>query len=110
MSEGSPGIDWGIFIPLLLILAALLGQATFQRLQLRHESEALTAQRAQQTQPLEEAQKLRAQLESLAGATAILAEQGNQNAARLRDYLRQQGVTIRPPAPAQAAPTSAQDP
>jgi hypothetical protein len=104
VSDGSHRVGWGAFVPLLLLILALLSQVVFQRIQLRNESESLNAQRVQQKQPLEEAQKLRAQLESLAGATATLAEQGNQNAVRLRDFLQQQGITIRPPAPASGEP------
>lgn len=97
--RGARPISWNVFIPAGVMLGALLLQAGYQTVQLRNEHDALIAQFEQQKQPLDESQKLRTQLESLAGATAILAEQGNQNAVRLRDYLAQQGVTIRPPAP-----------
>jgi len=99
MSDDRAHVQWGVFIPLALLIFTLLGQSVFQRSQLTAEHAALDGQYRQQAQPLDEAQKLRAQLESLAGATATLAEQGNQNAVRLRDYLQQQGVTIRPPQP-----------
>ena len=100
MTERERGISWGVFIPMLLVITALVAQSLYQAVQLSNERTALEAQHTAQTQPLDEAQNVRAQVESLAGATAALAEQGNPNAARLRDYLRQQGVTIRPPPPA----------
>jgi len=104
MSDSEGGISWNVFIPMVLVIAALLGQAVFQNAQLRHERTALAAQEKQQDQPLEESKKLRAQLESLAGATATLADKGNENAARLRDYLSKQGITIKPPEAAPKAP------
>jgi len=100
MSDASDrDLSWSAFVPLLVIVLALLVQSFYQSARLRAEREALEAQYTQQQPPLEESQKLRTQLESLAGATATLAEQGNENAIKLRDYLQKQGITIRPPAP-----------
>jgi hypothetical protein len=87
-----------MFIVLLLTLAVMLAQTLEQAVQLRRDRSALDAQLAQQNNPIQEAQKIRTQLEAIAGDTAVLADAGNENAIRLRDFLRQQGVTIRPPA------------
>jgi hypothetical protein len=76
----------------------MLAQTLEQAVQLRRDRSALDAQLAQQNNPIQEAQKIRTQLEAIAGDTAVLADAGNENAIRLRDFLRQQGVTIRPPA------------
>ena len=100
MSESSDrGLRWSVFVPLLVIVLALLVQSLYQSSQLRTERETLETQYEQQKQPLEESKKLRTQLESLAGATATLAEQGNKNAIKLREHLQKQGITIRPPTP-----------
>jgi hypothetical protein len=85
------------FIPLLIIALTLLLQITYRNTQLQREGDILSNQRDQQTTPMEEADKLRNQLQAIAGATAVLADQGNKNAIQIRDQLRAQGITIQPP-------------
>jgi hypothetical protein len=85
------------FIPLLIIALTLLLQITYRNTQLQREGDILSNQRDQQTTPMEEADKLRNQLQAIAGATAVLADQGNKNATLIRDQLRAQGITIQPP-------------
>jgi hypothetical protein len=98
-SSRTRSMSLAVFIPLLMMALTLLIQVFYQNTQLRREREILDAQWNNQRTTLEEAQKLRTQLQSIAGATAILAEQGNQNAIQIRDQLRAQGVTIQPPQP-----------
>jgi hypothetical protein len=90
-------VGFGVFVPVLLILFALIVQAAADHVELRTTRGQLDAQYTKQTQPLDEAQKLRSQLQAIAGDTALLAEQGNPNAIKLRDLLAQQGVNIKPP-------------
>ena len=82
-----------------MIVFILLVQTVQDTTRLNREQDELENQIAQQRDTLEEAQKVRTQLEAIAGETATLAEAGNQNAILLRDFLAEQGVTIRPPAP-----------
>ncbi len=84
------------FLPLLVTALAVFADALHTSFQLSAESDALSARFELQEKTLMDARKLREQLEAIASDTARLAEQGNPNAIRLRDYLRRQGVTIRP--------------
>ena len=72
-------------------------QITYRNTQLQREGDILSNQRDQQTTPMEEADRLRNQLQAIAGATAVLADQGNENAILIRNQLRAQGITIQPP-------------
>lgn len=100
-SSDSRGMSWGVFIPVLMLAGVVAAQTVLEGAQLRSTRTLLDTQFEQQRTTMEESQKLRGQLEAIAGDTAALAESGNENAIRLRDYLRQQGVTIRPPGAAQ---------
>ena len=91
------GMSLGVFLPLLIMAVTLVVQIFFQNGQIRRERELLATQWAQQRGPMEEAQKLRNQLQSIAGATAVLAKEGNANAILIRDQLAAQGITIKPP-------------
>ena len=91
------GMRTSTFIPLLIIALTLLLQITYRNPQLQREGDILSNQRDQQSTPMEEADKLRNQLQAIAGATAVLADQGNENAIQIRDQLRAQGITIQPP-------------
>lgn len=91
------------FVPLALMLLAISIPSVYDNVQLRRERAVLANRYAAQRQPLEDAQTQRLQLESIAGATAALAEQGNENAIRVREHLRRQGVTISPPTAGGAA-------
>lgn len=86
-----------VFVPVLIIATALLAGEFYKNTQARQQRNVLDQQWAQQRDNFDEAQKLRNQLQSIAGATAILAEQGNENAILIRDQLAAQGVTIQPP-------------
>ena len=98
MSESAnQGMRTSTFIPLLIIALTLLLQITYRNTQLQREGDILSNQRDQQSTPMEEADKLRNQLQAIAGATAVLADRGNKNAILIRDQLRAQGITIQPP-------------
>ena len=91
------GMSLGVFLPLLIVAVTLVVQIFFQNGKIRQERDLLATQWAQQRDPMEEAQKLRNQLQSIAGATAVLAKEGNANAILIRDQLAAQGITIKPP-------------
>ncbi len=87
------------FVPLLLLALAVVGWAGFQTGQLytgrSNLKEAIAAQDAQ----MEQSQKVRAALESLATRTARLAQAGNANATVIVDELRKRGININPDTP-----------
>ena len=80
-----------------LVLACILVQNGYQTFQIMDDRERLGQRIAAQEPTVQDAEKVRAQLLSIAGQTALLAEQGNVNAVRLIELLRTQGVVIRPP-------------
>ncbi len=86
------------FVPLLLVVIAVLLALLFQLKQLVDERSALAALKVSQMQPLDQSQKLRASLDSVAASTERLAEAGNASATLLVDELRKRGITINPDA------------
>ncbi|MDJ0928017.1 MAG: hypothetical protein QNJ73_10255 [Gammaproteobacteria bacterium] len=84
------------FLPLLLLAWTLVTLAGLQTYGLLSERDQLATALVNQATPMEEAQKIRAQLQSLATGAADLAVQGNENAQRLIDELARQGVTVNP--------------
>ena len=85
-------------ILLLIAVLALVVQNAYQSFQIMADQERLRARIAAQEASVQDAQKVRAQLLSIAGQTALLAQQGNSNAQLLVERLEAQGVTITPPA------------
>ncbi len=82
-------------IPLALIVLAFFIMAAFQTMQLYREYVRLGETRTAQEATMQEATKLRQQLESLASKTAHLAEAGNANAKVIIDELKRQGITVK---------------
>lgn len=91
----------GLAIPVCLVVIAFVLWAGFQTTQLLREHGTLTAIRAAQETPVQEAAKLRAQLDSIARGTQELANQGNANAKTIVAELQKRGITINLPAPAE---------
>ncbi len=87
------------FIPLLLIAIALVIWTGFQTTQLLRERKYLNAVLNDQTPTVEQSQKLRAQLDSIAKGVLQLANQGNSNAKIIVEELRKRGITINPSNP-----------
>lgn len=100
--ESRPGAS--VFVPVLLLALALVGWVGFQTVQLVGERQQLTLLHASQNAQVDAATKLRASLDTMASATARLADAGNVNARLLVDELRKRGITINPSAA--AAPAS----
>jgi len=92
------------FVPVLLLAAALVTWFAFQTYQLASETQQLTVLRAAQDPQVEAAGKVRASLDTVAAATARLADGGNVNARVLVAELRKRGITINPTLPAATAP------
>ncbi len=94
----------GLAIPVCLMVLAFVVWTGFQTSQLMRERGTLKAILASQEAPVQEAAKLRAQLDSIAKGTQELANQGNQNAKTIVAELQKRGITINlpaTPAPAQ---------
>jgi hypothetical protein len=82
-------------LPLAILAAALavaLAAATVLLLDDRHR---LAELRETQAPQIQQAAKLRDQLQSLGAETARLAESGNAAAKQVVDAMRQQGVTLK---------------
>ncbi len=87
------------FVPLLLLACAFAVWTIFQTVQLSRERDALNTTRTGQDATIEQAQKMRAQLDSIARGTAQLAQQGNPNASLIIEELRKRGITVNLNAP-----------
>ena len=82
---------------LLIAILAVVIQNGYQTFQILGDQDRLRARITAQEASVQDAEKVRAQLLSIAGQTALIAEQGNTNAQLLVDRLKAQGVTITPP-------------
>jgi hypothetical protein len=99
---GEPGrreFGYSPFLPLLLLVAAVVAWPAFQCYQLVNEKQGLATVQANQARQFEDASKLRTSLDSLARETAILADKGNPGAKLIVGELARRGVTINPNAP-----------
>jgi hypothetical protein len=83
-----------------LLAAGFFLLVGFETAELVRARNTLVTARAQQEQAILQGQKLRNQLRALAQGTLQLANEGDENARLIVDNLRQQGITINPPAPA----------
>ena len=91
----------GLLAPVCLVVAAFVLWTGFQTTQLLRENGTLKTIRANQETAVQEAAKLRTQLDSIARATQELANQGNPNAKTIVTELQKRGITINLPAPAE---------
>jgi cytoskeletal protein RodZ len=94
----------GLVFPVCLVLVAFVVWTGFQTSQLMRERVTLKAILTSQEAPVQEAAKLRTQLDSIARGTQELANQGNSNAKTIVAELQKRGLTINLP----AAPAPAQ--
>jgi hypothetical protein len=95
------------FWPLLIVTVATTAWGAFQSYQLVQESAALKTLAANQETLIQNAQKLRAQLDGIAGDTQRLANAGNANAQSIINELRRRGITINPEAKSAGAEAEA---
>lgn len=86
-----------VLFPVSLIGFVLFLFLAFQTSQLLNERESLHQARAQQDKPLEDAQKVGAQLNALAVGTLKLSQAGNKDAQGIIDRMKQLGITVTPP-------------
>ena len=91
------------FVPLLLTILAVASWFAFQCVHLALEKQQLSAAQSALEGQQTNAAKLRTSLDSLATATAKLADEENSNARVIVDELRKRGITINPAASAPAS-------
>jgi hypothetical protein len=87
--------DW--WLPVLLVIAAFFVLIAFETGYAIHDRQALADQQRAQEPVVQEAIKLRQQLETLAGKTAQLAADGDEGAKAVVDQMKRQGVTLGAP-------------
>jgi hypothetical protein len=95
------------FVPLLLSTLALLVFFSFQAAQAYGQRQALLATHVAQQQTVDNAGRLRANLDALAADTQRMADAGNPNAGALVAELRRRGITINTAAAVVPATTGA---
>jgi hypothetical protein len=92
--------DWvlgGLGLPIILVVVSLFVLMAFETGQAIHDRGALADLRRSQEPTVQEAVKLRQQLELLAGKTARLAAEGDEGAKAVVDQMKRQGVNLNPP-------------
>ena len=86
-------------LPLILLTVSLLVWFGFQTAQLILERRSLVSVSGNFQSAVQEAQKLRKQLETLITKTAELAKQGNVSAKKAVEELEQKGIPIQADTP-----------
>jgi hypothetical protein len=84
-------------LPVAITAAALFLLVLFQTIQLIRERDTLGELRTAQEPTVQESVKLRSQLETLAGKTAQLANDGDASAKTIVEQMRRQGINMTPP-------------
>jgi hypothetical protein len=98
----APG-DWdgraigGWWLPVVLVVVAFFVLVGFETGYAIHDREALADQKRSQEPTVQEAIRLRKQLEALAGKTAQLAVDGDEGAKTVVDQMKRQGITLSAP-------------
>jgi len=87
----------GWWLPVVLIVVAFFVLISFEAGYAIHDREALAEQKRLQEPTVQEAIRLRQQLEALAGKTAQLAAEGDEGAKAVFEQMKRQGVTLTPP-------------
>jgi len=94
--EGDRAVS-GLELSVIFIAVSLFVLMAFETFQAIHDRGALADQRRAQEPTVQEAIKLRQQLETLAGRTAQLAVEGDEGAKTVVDQMKRQGVNLSPP-------------
>jgi hypothetical protein len=87
----------GLSPPLILVVVSLFVLMAFETGQAIHDGRALAEVRRAQQPTMEQAIKLRRQLQTLAGKTALLAAGGDAGAKSVVERMKRQGVTLSAP-------------
>ena len=84
----------GLGLPIVLVVVSLFVLMAFETGEAIHDRGALSELRRSQEATVQEAIKLRQQLETLAGKTAQLAAQGDESAKTVVDEMKRQGIAL----------------
>jgi hypothetical protein len=87
----------GLWLPVILVVLSLFVLMAFETFEAIHDRGALADLRRSQEPTVQEAVKLRQQLELLASKTAQLAAEGDEGAKSVVDQMKKQGVNLNPP-------------
>lgn len=93
-SKGGPSLA----IPVALLSVGFLAAIGFQTVQLMRDRSNLANVYSGQQNAVEQTLRLRNSVDAFAGETATLAQQGDGPAKQVVETLRNQNITIRPPA------------
>jgi hypothetical protein len=86
-------------LPVILVVLALFVLMAFETGQAFHDRSALAELRRSQEPTVQQAVKIRQQLQTLAGKTAELAAAGDAGAQSVVDQMKREGVTLSAPKP-----------
>jgi hypothetical protein len=89
-------------LPVLLISLCLLISFSFQTYILLHDHSALAQTRDQQEKLVQEAQRVKTQVDALALGTLKLSQQGNKDAGAIIKRMKDLGINVGDNQPAQA--------
>ena len=87
----------GWWLPVMLVIVSFFVLMLFETGYAIHDRGALRDQRQAQEPTVQEAVKLRQQLETLANKTVQLAAEGDEGAKTVVDQMKRQGVGLGPP-------------
>lgn len=95
--DGNPRMPAGLPLPLILVVVSLFVLMAYETGQAIHDHRALAELLHAQQPSIEQAAKVRQQLQTLAGKTAELAAAGDPGAKSVVDQMKAQGVTLGAP-------------
>lgn len=101
-----------LLVPVSLLSFIIMILFAFQTTQILRDRDALHETKGQQEKPIQDSQKLQAQLSALVLGTQKLSDQGDKNAKQVIDRLKELGITVNndKKVPAQAGAEPAQSP
>ena len=94
-SEGNGPAGW--WLPVLLVVVSFFILMAFETGYAIYDRGALADQKRSQEPVVQEAFKLRQQLETLASKTAKLAADGDEGAKAVVEQMKRQGIALTPP-------------
>jgi len=97
LGRAREGAISGLQVPVILVVVALFVLMAFETGQAVHDRGTLSDLLRSQEPTVQEAIKLRQQLDSLAGKTAQLAADGDEGAKSVVDQMKREGVSLNRP-------------
>jgi hypothetical protein len=91
------GTTGGLQVPVILVVVSVFVFMAYETAQAIHDRSTLSELRRAQEPTVQEAIRIRQQLETLAGKTAQLAAEGDEGAKAVVEQMQRQGVTLAPP-------------